>query len=142
MEKKDFKPEKNPYGPSPWPPLLVHVVYEWPLMHYAIKALFCMANLGRFVSSTNQDNAQYNLDVVGTFWNFLSFSGQQLGIERSDDSNMVHRRPLIIALTLWSMANLANSGQASIGSRFETSKFASFLKIYLYWHECVYNSSV
>ena len=96
------------------------------VMHYAIKALFCMANLGRFVSSTNQDNAQYNLDVVGTFWNFLSFSGQQVGIERSDDSNMVHRRPLIIALTLWSMANLANSGQASIGSRFETSKFSSF----------------
>ena len=89
-----------------------------------------MANLGRFVSSTNQDNAQYNLDVVGTFWNFLSFSGQQVGIERSDDSNMVHRRPLIIALTLWSMANLANSGQASIGSRFETSKFASFFLIH------------
>ena len=39
---------------------------------YAIKALFCMANLGRFVSSTNQDNAQYNLDV-GPFETFSHF---------------------------------------------------------------------
>ena len=50
LEKRDFKAEKSPHGPSPWPPsplwnwhgqfrpLLVHVVYEWPLTKFITKS--------------------------------------------------------------------------------------------------------